>query len=49
MVGVITQRDNVAGTTQIHWGVSDRQVFRSWHRNEDLIEIEQENEHEPSN
>jgi hypothetical protein len=42
-IAVMTlQRDELAGTVQIHWGVSDRQVFRSWHRKEDVIDIEKE-------
>jgi hypothetical protein len=42
VTGVVLQRDELAGTVQIHWGVSDRQVFRSWHRKEDVIDIEKE-------
>lgn len=39
VIGLVLQDDTLAGTTQIHWGVSDREVFRSWQRKEDVEEV----------
>lgn len=36
VIGLVLQEDELAGTVQIHWGVSDRQVFQSWHKKEEL-------------
>lgn len=40
VVGIVIQRDRVAATTQVHWGVSDREVFRRWHKDDELEGVE---------
>lgn len=39
VIGLILQNDQVANTIQVHWGVSDKQVFQSWHKADELEEV----------
>ncbi len=39
IVGILLQTDLIAGTVQVHWGVSDKVPYIKWYNANDIIPV----------